>query len=73
MAIVPYNDDVFRVVDFDSYGSKDELLSELGNNNISCVSITHTENFIISNNNIITCCHGYYLFSFIFIAMSRIR
>ncbi|KAF6037373.1 hypothetical protein EB796_004318 [Bugula neritina] len=29
VAIVPYNDDVFRVVDFDSYGSKDELLSEL--------------------------------------------
>ncbi|XP_067947350.1 uncharacterized protein [Watersipora subatra] len=30
VAVIPYNDDVFRVIDFDSYGSKDELLTELG-------------------------------------------
>ena len=30
VAVVPYNDHAFRVIDFDSYGSKDELLTELG-------------------------------------------
>lgn len=30
MAVVPYNDDVFGIIDFDNYGSKDELLAELG-------------------------------------------
>lgn len=30
MAVIPYNDGVFRVIDFDSYGTKQELLDELG-------------------------------------------